>query len=222
MQPLLLDFARREGADAQNLAHLRHTGQHLVPGDEPADALVTGRAGQAALVGPEVVEAVDLVEGEVEAHLHGELAVGLVEVQHGRGKLVDEARVVGRVVEATGGVHHEAQHGLLVALGVDVHQVQLGPGRVAVDAVVARGVDVPAGHVDGLVVELHRRQLRVIALRVVEVEGRAVAPVEVLAGPRALVAGEVRGVDLVAQDGGIQIDGRLLGAGLAELIVCWL
>lgn len=217
MEPLLLNAAGREGANAEDLLHLCVACHQPLLGHEPADTLVAGRAGQAALVGPVLLEVVHLGEGAIERHLHGELLVGLVVVEQGRRELVEESGVLATVVHQ--GVQKEAQDGLFVALGIDVDEVKLSLAAVPVNLVVGRRVNVPAGHVEGLVANEHGGKGGVIVLGVVEVEGGSVTPVEVLTGPCTPVAGEAGGAGMI---GGIRApegNRRLLCPGLAELVV---
>lgn len=211
MLPDLLLGARAVGAGTEDGLHLGDAREQGLAGDEPADAFMAGGAGEAALVGPELVEVQDAVEGEAEVQGGLLLSARLVEADHG-GQLGEE------LVVGVAGVEAEGEDGDLMTLGVDVDKVHLRLGAVAADGVVGRGVDVPADHVDRLVVVGERGVARVDALGVGDGEGRAVAPVEEVA----------RHVGRVVEDGAVvegqtvteaQGDGRLLGAGLAEGVV---
>jgi hypothetical protein len=231
--------AGRVGTGGEDGLHLGDADLEDAGGDEPADALVAGRGGQAALVGEEGVEAGDGLEGVAEVEGHGLLRLGIVPAVKGLGELGEEGVLdeVGNVDVEGGGaggrgrgerglfgwcrVDAETHHGLFVALGVHVDKVQLGVRADAVDDVVGGGVNVPAHEVDGLVVVRHGWVGRVVAVQgLVERKGRAVAPIAqgargvgAVVESRAVLAGQA--VDLRAQG-----DGRLLCAGLAEFIVC--
>lgn len=198
-------------ARAQDALHLRDADEHDLARDEPADALVARRAGQAALVRPELVEPHGADEGR--AQVHGDVlpVLRLVEPDHGR-QLREEG--VLRVAR----VQAEGQHRLLVALGVDVYEVHLGLGPHAADRVVGRRVDVPALQVHGLVVVGEGRVFGPHAVGVAEDERRAVVPVVEGAGDAVRVGkfGPVVQRESVGQAEG---NGGLLRAGLAQLVV---
>jgi hypothetical protein len=79
-------------------------------------------------------------------------------------------------------VKADSKDSALFALRVDVDEVKLGSGAVALDCVVGGGVDVPAFEVNSLVVEAERGVLRPDLIFVLDGECRAVAPVEEVAG----------------------------------------
>lgn len=105
-----------------------------------------------------------------------------------------------------------------MALGVDVHEMQLSTGAVIVYRVVGRGVDVPAGKVHGLVVVGHGRILSVNSLRVLQSKSRTVAPIPKF--PRCLV-GIVEGRDVVQRQPVVEAERnwRLLGPSLAKFVL---
>lgn len=172
---------------------------------------VARRARQAALVRPELVEPRDACQSlwQRQSHVH---LLGVVEPNQRRRELVHES-IVG-----VPWIKHDGKYGLLVALGVDVHEMQLSTGAVIVYRVVSRGVDMPAGEVHGLVVVGHGWVLSVDALGVLQSESRAVTPVPEF--PRGLV-GIVKGRDVVQRKAVVEAERnwRLLGPSLAKLVL---
>ena len=93
-------------------------------------------------------------------------------------------------------VDPETQDGARAALGGDVHEMQFGFTAVALDAVISGRVDVPARHVDRLVVALVFLERKVrktgkVALRMGERHRRAVTPVVKLSGNISIVSGHI-------------------------------
>lgn len=86
---------------------------------------------------------------------------------------------------------------------------------IPADGVIGWSMDVPAGHVQRLVVHLHARQSVVHAFIVIERKGWSVAPVVELAGGICSVPIEVWSVSLGQTLVEEQRDWRLLRAGLA-------
>lgn len=210
VQPNLLLSTRRVRACAQDRLHLRNRGEEDVPSNEPPDTLSTRWTGQTALVGPKLIERIDLIQRQRRVELNRLLEARLVEADYGR-QLPEEARV--RVTW----INTECQNGALVALCVDVHQVQLSLRPVTLDGVVGRSMNVPAAEVDGLVhsvvVEDEARKPGPVALGVLEREGGPVAPVvEVAAcGFGVLKVGPVGEGKPLREE---ETDRRLLGASL--------
>lgn len=172
---------------------------------------VAGRACQAALVGPELVEPRHTRQGfrQRQRDLGG---LRVVEPDEGRGELLYES-IVG-----VAWIQHDGQHRLLVALGIDVHEMQLSAGAVVVNGVVSWGVDVPAGQVDGLVVVSQGRVVSVHPLGVLYGKCRTVPPVPEISHR---LVGIVEGRDVVQRKPVVEAerDWRLLGSSLAKLVL---
>ena len=98
--------------------------------------------------------------------------------------------------------------------------MHLGAGLDAVDEVFGGEVDVPPAEEDGLVVEGQRGEGGEVVLGVVDGVGRAEAPVGEGAGGGAVggPAGERRGVGMCQAGGGLDVDGGLRDAGVAEFV----
>ena len=168
MHPNLLLGTRAEGADPENILHLGVADEQGVARDEEPDALAARRASQAAAVSPHLLEIVDLPErlrrSRSAAQAHGfvvEVGEALVgrgdggvgaggdgrgAVGGGEGRLREEGAVA-----ADARIDADREYGALVAVLVDVHEVQFRFAAVALHAVVGRRVDVPGDEVDGLV-----------------------------------------------------------------------
>lgn len=174
-------------------------------------SFMAGRARQATLVRPELIEPRHTVQrlwqGQRDVHLGS-----VVEPDEGRGELGHES-----VIGVTR-IQHDSKYGLLVALGVNVHEMKLSAGAVVVDRVVRRGVDVPAGQIHGLVVVRHRREVGVGPFGVLNRERRAVSPVP--EASRRLV-GIVEGGDVVEREAVVEAerDWGLLGSSLAKFVL---
>lgn len=126
MLPDLLLSSRRVCARAQDRLHLLNASEHDLPSNKPPDTLVAGRAGQAALICPELVKVLDRLHGECEVHLDGLLNLHLIEPDHGR-ELVEES-----VVEVTR-VQTEGKNSTLMALSVDVDEMHLSLAAIPSD-----------------------------------------------------------------------------------------
>ena len=145
MLPDLLLRPRRVGASTKNSPHLVDTSEENLSGDEPADTLSARRAGQATLVGPELVEVENALKQRSKVHSTWLLNTHFCVADHGR-QLLEEGRVVVTGIETNG---HD---GLFVASGVDVDEMELGFAAITTNGMISWGVNVPALEVDGLVV----------------------------------------------------------------------
>jgi hypothetical protein len=169
-------------------------------------------------VRPELGEPLSLEHGQIQVD-GGVHPLGRFPETDQVGHLSEELRVV------TSGVDSEGEDGTRVTIGGDVNEMELGLASVALDAVVGGRVDVPARHVDGLVLSglLFKRKVREsgkVALGVRERHCRAVSPVVKGPGNVPVVSGHHTGhmtkrETLVES----QRDGRLLCSVLAQDVV---
>lgn len=109
----------REPTRSKDLNHLLLTDDQLLLGQEPSQTLAAGRRSQAALVGPELLDAADLLDREAHVDIKALELRGVVEVNHWA-ELLDEGGLLVADSEA------DADDGGFVFLLGDVHHVDLG------------------------------------------------------------------------------------------------
>lgn len=199
-------------AGTENGLHLLDTSEQNLACDEPTNALGARRAGERALVCPELAERLDSVErrGEVNADVFDN--IHLVEADH-RGKLREEFVVSVARVETDG------QNGNFVSLSIDVDEMKFGLAAVAADRMIGRGVNMPALEVGGHVVVGETGVGRPVAV-VFNVESRSISPVQKFTSNAAVVA-VAEGGYVVERQAVVQREGDwgLLGSGLAEGVI---
>lgn len=83
VQPDLLGYTVREPRGGEDLDHLVFADEELLLGDEPPQTLGAGRGGERALVGPELAQAADLVDGSAHVDLEALELRSVVEVDEG-------------------------------------------------------------------------------------------------------------------------------------------
>lgn len=105
-----------------------------------------------------------------------------------------------------------------MALGVNVHEMQLSSGAVIVYRMVGRGVNVPAGQVNRLVVVGQRGVVSVDALGVLHGKGRAVSPIPEVSH---CLVGIVESRDVILREAVVEAerDWGLLGSSLAKFVI---
>ncbi|KAJ8109684.1 hypothetical protein OPT61_g7277 [Boeremia exigua] len=160
----------------QNPLHLLDTHIHDGAGHKPANPLLTRRTRQTALIRPKLRQQRDLAQRLEQIQLRIRVSHGVVEADQGRWQAGEEG------TRGLGGVDSERDDGAWGALGIGVHEVHFALAAEVVDGVVGGRVDVPADEEDVFVVEGHLGERGEVAFRVVQGEGRAVAPVDQVAG----------------------------------------
>lgn len=212
MEPNLLLWPRRVRADSDESLHLLNAGEENLRRDEPANSLGARRCGQAALVGPKVVEVVDLVKGQAEVERGAHLDVGFVEVKHLR-HLIEKRRAL-----RGGRVDADTKNSLVLALGISKDKMHFSFAAVAANDVLRRVVNVPSSQISFHVVVLDGWQRVVNPLVVVQGKGGSVA---IVVKVTAEVGVNVIQVGLVlARQSLIETysNGRLLRTSVAQLV----
>lgn len=175
MTPDQLFLTSTISGSPKNSPHLLHTRKQNRSRDEKANALSARRTRQASLISPKLIKVINTLQKQpmIESSLFAD--VRFVEANHLWELTKKAVRLVTRV--KTNG-----KHSALFALRIDVDEMKLGSGAVALDGVVGRGVDVPAFEVNSLVVEAERGVLSPDLIFVLDGECGSVAPVEEVAG----------------------------------------
>ena len=202
-------------------AHLQH-GHHLLGADlerplgqEPPETFAARRRRETACVSPILLHLTDLLNREHMIHVHSCCFRGIVEVDQ-RGQLVEESAAC-----CCGRLDAHSYYGGSIAGRVRVHQMHLGAGADAIHQVFGWEMDMPAGKKDGLIVEAQRWKGREVgAFLMVDGVSRAEAPVVESTGRGSVccIAREGRGVGGGKALRGEDVDGRLTGARMAELV----
>jgi len=211
MLPNLLLCSSTVCTSTQDCLHLFHASKEDLSGNEPTNALMTRRASQTTLVGPELIKVQHTRQRKIKIHLSLLLVLdcSLIEANH-RGQLAEESGIAVTRVET------EGKNSLLVAVGISVNKVHLRFAAVTTNRVISGCVNVPADQIDGLVVVGERR-----------VGGQIVAtqcecgPVTPVSPGSGRVAGVVVKCGKMVQGQTIvqrQRDGRLLCSSLTELV----
>lgn len=186
MLPDFLLSPCRVGACTQDILHLLDTSEQNLPSNEPSDALMARRAGQATLVSPELVEVLHRLHSEGEVHLDRFLDLHLIKPNHRRELLEKGAVEVTRVKT-------EGENRALMAFSIDVDKVHLGLATIASNRVISWGMDVPAFKIECCIV-VSETGVRCPVSVVGECESGTIAPVEKVAGYRASI---VEGWDVI-------------------------
>lgn len=150
--PDLLFRPRAVRACAQDVSHLLNTGKQHLTCHKPPDAFAARGARQATLVRPELVEFQDAVKRQLDVDLDLLLGPRLVEPNHRR-------QLIEKCVVRVAWVKTDGHHGLLMTFLVNMNEMELRLGPIAVHRVIGWRVNVPALQVHRRIVEASRRVL---------------------------------------------------------------